>query len=130
MTLSGKSGPFYGLKFLLNLRRFMTPRKPSKATSRGEVGKVNNNIALMTCYVLTSHHLRCWLNADAYDTLIWNTSGVSKSSSDWLDYTGFLGDACVAFFNVPPLNKDAVTLSRKKNAVVFTNVTRTLIRVN
>ncbi len=32
-----------------------------------------------------------------------NTSGVSKSSSDWLNYTGF------PFFNVPPGNKDAVT---------------------
>ncbi len=40
---------------------------------------------------------------------IWNTSSVSKSSSDWLDYTGFPGDVCVAFFNVPPGNKDAVT---------------------
>ncbi len=38
-----------------------------------------------------------------------NTSGVSKSLSDWLDYTGFPGDVCVAFFNIPPGNKDAVT---------------------
>ncbi len=38
-----------------------------------------------------------------------NTSRVSKSSSDWLNYTGFPGDVCVAFFNVPPGNKDAVT---------------------
>ncbi len=38
-----------------------------------------------------------------------NTSGVSKSSSDWLNYTGFLEDVRVAFFNVPPGNKDAVT---------------------
>ncbi len=37
-----------------------------------------------------------------------NTSGVSKSSSDWLNYTGFLGDVCVAFFNVQPGNKDAI----------------------
>ncbi len=37
-----------------------------------------------------------------------NTSGVSKSSSDWLNYTGFPGDVCVAFFNVPPGNKDVV----------------------
>ncbi len=43
-----------------------------------------------------------------------NTSGVSKSSSDWLNYTGFLGDVCVAFFNVQPGNKDAI---------VFTTVT-------
>ncbi len=28
---------------------------------------------------------------------IGNTSGVSKSSSDWLNYTGFPGDVCVAF---------------------------------
>ncbi len=40
-----------------------------------------------------------------------NTSGVSKSSSDWLNYTGFPGDACVAFFNVLPRNKNAVTSS-------------------
>ncbi len=37
-----------------------------------------------------------------------NTSGVLKSSSDWLDYTGFPGDTCFAFFNVLPGNKDAV----------------------
>ncbi len=50
-----------------------------------------------------------------------HTSVVSKSSSDWLNYTGFPGDVCVAFFNVPPGNK--VAPSRKKKAVVFTNVT-------
>ncbi len=38
-----------------------------------------------------------------------NTSGVSKSSSDWLNNTGFPGDLCVTFFNVPPGNKDAVS---------------------
>ncbi len=37
-----------------------------------------------------------------------NTSGVSKLSSDWLNYAAFPGDVCVAFFNVPPRNKDAV----------------------
>ncbi len=37
-----------------------------------------------------------------------NTSGVSKSSSDWLNYTGFPGDVCVAFFDVLPGNKNAV----------------------
>ncbi len=37
-----------------------------------------------------------------------NTSGVLKSSSDWLNYTGFPGDVCVSFFNVTPGNKDAV----------------------
>ncbi len=37
-----------------------------------------------------------------------NTSGDSKLSSDWLGYTGFLGDTCVTFFKVPPENKDAV----------------------
>ncbi len=36
-----------------------------------------------------------------------NTSGVWKSSSDWLNFTGFLGDL-VSFFNVPPGNKDAM----------------------
>ncbi len=55
-----------------------------------------------------------------------NTSGVLKSSSDWLNYTGFPGDVCVTLFNVPPGNKDAVApnpLTKKKKAVVFTNVT-------
>ncbi len=37
-----------------------------------------------------------------------NTSGVSKLSSDWLNYTGFQGDVCVTFFNVPPGIKNAV----------------------
>ncbi len=49
-----------------------------------------------------------------------NTLGVSKSSSDWLNSTGFLGDVCVAFFNVPPGNKDAVTPNpppRKKKSI-------------
>ncbi len=37
-----------------------------------------------------------------------NTSVVSKSSSNWLDYTGFPGDVCVAFFNALLGNKFAV----------------------
>ncbi len=51
-----------------------------------------------------------------------NTSGVSKSSSDWLNYTGFPGDVCVAFFNVPPGNKDAVTpnpLTKEESRCVY-----------
>ncbi len=31
-----------------------------------------------------------------------STSGVSMSSSDWLNYAEFPGDVCVVFFNVPP----------------------------
>ncbi len=38
-----------------------------------------------------------------------NTSVVSKSLSDCLNYTGFSGDVYVAFFNVPPRNKDAMS---------------------
>ncbi len=50
---------------------------------------------------------------------------MSKSSSDWLNYTGFPGDVCVAFFIVLTGNKDAVTPNPlpKKKAVVLTNVT-------
>ncbi len=50
---------------------------------------------------------------------------VSKLSSDWLDYIGFPGDVCVAFFNVPPGNKLPwrQTPSRKKKDIVFTTVT-------
>ncbi len=48
---------------------------------------------------------------------------MSKSSSDWLNYTGFPGDVCVLFFNVPLGHKDAVVPnSLAKEAVVFTNV--------
>ncbi len=39
---------------------------------------------------------------------IGDTSGVLKSSLDWLNYTGFPEDVCVAFFNVTPENNDAV----------------------
>ncbi len=54
-----------------------------------------------------------------------NTSGVSKSSSDWLNYTGFPGDVWCRVLYVPPGNKDAVAPNplTKKKAVVFTTVT-------
>ncbi len=56
--------------------------------------------------------LRCHAHAPFADRLMYivhgNTLGVSKSSSDWLDYTGFPGDVCVVFFNVSPGNKEAV----------------------
>ncbi len=44
-----------------------------------------------------------------------NASGVLKSSSDWLNYTGFPGDVCAAFFNVLPRNKYAVAPNLLKN---------------
>ncbi len=37
-----------------------------------------------------------------------NTSGVSKLSLDWLNYTGFPVYVCVVFLNIPPGNKEAV----------------------
>ncbi len=58
-----------------------------------------------------------------------NTSGVSKSSLDWLNYTGFPGDVCVAFFNVLPGNKDAVApnpLTKEESRRVY-NWRRALI---
>ncbi len=74
------------------------------------------------------HFKSLWIKASAkyinvnVAHLSGNTSGVSLL--DWLNYTGFPGDVCVTFFNVPPGNKDAVVLnpSRKKKAVVFTTV--------
>ncbi len=47
-----------------------------------------------------------------------NTSGVSKSSSDWSNYTGFPGDMCVAFFNVLPENKDYLKYIREFHTLV------------
>ncbi len=75
-----------------------------------------------------------------------NTSGVLKSSSDWLNYTGFPGDVCSRFLFIVYLSQycylscllcvsRSLTLrletkmpwrqtpSRKKKAVVFTTVT-------
>ncbi len=54
-----------------------------------------------------------------------NNSGVSKSSSDWLNFTGFPGDMFVAFFNVLPGNKAMwrQNPSRTKKVIVFTTVT-------
>ncbi len=54
-----------------------------------------------------------------------NTSGVLKSSSDWLNYTGFPGDVCVSrslTFHLETKMPWCQTLSRKKKAVVFTTV--------
>ncbi len=51
---------------------------------------------------------------------------MSKSSSDRLNYTGFPGDVCVTFFNVPPGNKDAVTpnpLIEEESCVYLTVMT-------
>ncbi len=81
-------------------------------------------------YVCISLRLRCHAHGPLAKRLVHmahlsgNTSGVSKSSSDWLNYTGFPGDVCVAFFKFPPGNKDAIVPnpSRKKKAIVFTNV--------
>ncbi len=49
-----------------------------------------------------------------------NTSEVSKSSSDLLNYTGFPGDVFVTFFNVLPGNKDAVMLNPLTFTFTFT----------
>ncbi len=58
-----------------------------------------------------------------------NTSVVSKSSSDWFNYTGFPGNVCIVFFNVLPGNKDAVMPNplTKEESVMWR---RTLIRVD
>ncbi len=55
-----------------------------------------------------------------------NTSGMSKSSSDWLNYTGFPGDASVALIFSLPGNKDAMAqnpLMKEEKPSCFTNVT-------
>ncbi len=58
-----------------------------------------------------------WLNVWCiWYTYLENTSVVSKSLSDWLDYTGFPGAMCVTFFNVCLETKTLwrQTSSRKK----------------
>ncbi len=62
-----------------------------------------------------------------------NTSVLSKSSVDWLNYTGFPGDVCVALFNIPPGNKDAVTpnpLTKEESCRVYKCDVERFIRVN
>lgn len=52
-----------------------------------------------------------------------NTSGVSRSSFDWLNSTGFPEDLCVVFFIGPPGNKAKLpTPSWRKKAVMFATV--------
>ncbi len=51
---------------------------------------------------------------------------------DWLNYTGFPEEVCVAFFNIPPGSKDAVApnpLTKEKGRCVY-NWRQALIRVN
>ncbi len=51
---------------------------------------------------------------------------------DWLNYTGFPEEACVAFFNIPPGSKDAVApnpLTKEEGRRVY-NGRRALNRVN
>ncbi len=68
-------------------------------------------------YGRTSPSLRCHSHGPLAKRLMHmvhlsgNTSEVSKSSSDWLNYRGFPGDVCIAFFNVSPGNKDAMALN-------------------
>ncbi len=55
-----------------------------------------------------------------------NTSGVSKSSSDWLNYTQDFLEKCVSHSLMFRLETKMLwhqTPSRKKKAIVFTNVT-------
>ncbi len=52
-----------------------------------------------------------------------NTSGVSKSSSDWLNYTGFPCVSRSLTFCLETKMPWRQTPSRKKKAIVFTNVT-------
>ncbi len=73
---------------------------------------VNNVSSALECYDWPSLSLRRHAHGPLAKRLMHmahlagNTSGVSKSSSDWLNYTG---DVCVAFFNIPPGNKKRVT---------------------
>ncbi len=49
----------------------------------------------------TEHWLNVWC--------VWHTYlETLQSSSDWLNYTWFPGDVCIAFFNVPTGNKDSM----------------------
>ncbi len=55
----------------------------------------------------SSLSLRCYVHERLmHMTQNWK---VSKWSSNWLNSTRFPGDVCVALFNVPPGNKDAVS---------------------
>ncbi len=86
---------------------------------------VNNVSSALECYDWPSLSLRRHAHGPLAKRLMHmahlagNTSGVSKSSSDWLNYTG---DVCVAFFNIPPGNKNGVSpnsLTKEESRCVY-----------
>ncbi len=90
-------------------------------------------------WVIFSLSLRCHAHGPLAKRLMHmvhlsgNTSEVSKSSSDWLNYTGFQRDVCIAFFSFPPGNKDAVAPNpphERRKPSCLQLWWRTLIRVN
>ncbi len=64
-----------------------------------------HNIVLASDATPTDRWLNVWC---IWHTKVETLQEFHKSSSDLLNYTGFPGDVCVAFFNVVPGNKEAV----------------------
>ncbi len=98
------------------LRSFdLTPEREARNAHVIPVTVVFKGQETMLCPVHLSLSLRHHAHGPLAKRLInmahlsGNTSGVSKSSSDWLNYKEFPGDVCVAFFNILPRNKEAVT---------------------
>ncbi len=86
--------------------------------------------SLISCQVFSSLSLRRHAHGPLAKRLMHmahlsgNTSGVSKSSSDWLNYIGFPGDLSRSLtLRLETKMPWCQTPSRKKKAVVFTNVT-------
>ncbi len=64
--------------------------------------KTTKIISSIICHVYGQWTI-CWMS-DAHDTLLaGDSSVVSHSSSDWMKCTGFSGDVCITFLNVPKM---------------------------
>ncbi len=73
-----------------------------------EVAGIAYSHASATLCIIPAHLETCDVHLMHMAHLSGNTSVLSKSSSDWLNYTGFPGDVCVVFFIVPSANKDSI----------------------
>ncbi len=90
----------------------------------------------MCCFLLNKCLLCCMVGlVSASDVwcmvfLSGNISEVSKSSSDWLNYTGFPEDVCIAFFNVSPRCRGAKPPHERRNPSCLQLWRRALISFN
>ncbi len=99
---------------------YFLPTMHSDFECTTDVGPVPNGTLNPHCLPLSPHFryvMPLWLLAKHLMHMVHlsgNTSVVSKSSSDWLDYTGFLGDVCSLMLSVNRCRGAKLPRERKK----------------